>query len=140
MRIGTKTNLKTESFAVFESSRFVTTERWSSRRNVFALQICVSICLLYLSSLVNITPRYLNFSTCCSVLLPISNIHWLGGGFWRDMIAWSHAAENRSSACWRPCSEDVSSTRPSAKASDRHVDSAVTVYPTRYLLPLKQTN
>ena len=29
--------------------------------------------------------------------------------------AWSHAAANRSSACWRHCSEDASSTKSSAK-------------------------
>jgi len=30
VKIGTKTHLKSESFTVFESSRFFTTERWIS--------------------------------------------------------------------------------------------------------------
>ena len=68
MRIGTKTDLKTESFGFFECSRFVTTEKWSSRRTAFALPIRVSIPLFWLSSLMSTTPRYLNVSTCCSVL------------------------------------------------------------------------
>jgi len=51
----------------------------------------------------------------------------------------SQAAENRSSACWRPCSEDTSGTKSSAKKqtydcaasnSGTHFKSAVTVYVT----------
>jgi len=41
VKIATKTNLKTDSFAALESSRFVTTERWSSCRTTFVLPICV---------------------------------------------------------------------------------------------------
>jgi len=37
MRIRTKTDLKTDRFAVFENSCFVTTERWSSCNFAFAL-------------------------------------------------------------------------------------------------------
>ena len=33
------------------------------------------------------------------------------------ILAWSHAVENRSSACWRPCWEDASSTHSSEKVS-----------------------
>ena len=39
VRIGTKADLKTDSFAMFESFRFVTRDRWSSRRTAFALSI-----------------------------------------------------------------------------------------------------
>jgi len=31
------------------------------------------------------------------------------------ILAWSHAAKNWSSACWRPCWEDASSTKSSEK-------------------------
>jgi len=78
VKIGTKTDLKTDSFAVFESSRFVTTEQKGSHRAAFASPIRVSISLFRLPSLVNTTPRYLNFSTCCSVLPLICNVHWRG--------------------------------------------------------------
>jgi len=44
----------------------------------FDLPICVSIFLCRLPSLVNATPRYLNFSTCVSVLPPTTSIHCLG--------------------------------------------------------------
>jgi len=45
------------------------------------------------------------------------------------ILAWSHAAESWSSACWRPCWEDASSTKSSAKTKRLILDSAVTVYP-----------
>ena len=44
---------KSDSFAVFESCRFVTTERWNSRRAAFVSHTCVSISLFHLPSLVN---------------------------------------------------------------------------------------
>jgi len=31
--------------------------------------------------------------------------------------SWSHAAENRSTGCWRRCSEDANSNKSSAKAN-----------------------
>jgi len=115
---------KTDSFAAFETSRFITTERWSLRKTALALPIRVSI-LFRLSSLVNNIPRYLNFSTCCSVILLTCSIHWLEIVERRstssDLVvlsfipAWSHAAGNRSSWCWRPCTEDGSRTKLSAK-------------------------
>jgi len=50
--------------------------------------------------------------------------------------ALSHAAENPSSACWRPCSEHAHSTRLCAKSKRltllltkvTSIDSSVTVY------------
>ena len=51
MRIGTNTKLKTDSFAVFES---------------------------FLPPLVSTTPRYLNFSTCCSVFPRTCSAQWRG--------------------------------------------------------------
>ena len=82
MRIGTKTNLKTESFAFFEISRFATTEQQNSRRTAFALPIRVSIYLFRLPSIVNTIPRYLNVSTCCSDFSLTCRKHCLG----RDII------------------------------------------------------
>jgi len=78
VRIGTKTDLKTEKFALFESSYFVTTEQKNSRKTAFALQIRVSTPLFRLLSLVNTIPRYLNVSTCCSVFVLTCRKHCLG--------------------------------------------------------------
>ena len=77
-RIGIKSHLKTESFVVFESSRFVTRENYSSRRAAFALPTGVSTPLFQLRSLVNTNPRYLNVSTCCSVFPLSYRIHCHG--------------------------------------------------------------
>jgi len=60
---GTTTDLKTDSFAVFECSRSVTTERQSSFRTAFALPISVAISLIIIPSLINTTRMDLNFST-----------------------------------------------------------------------------
>jgi len=68
---------------------------------------------------------YLNSSTCCSVLPLTCSIHWLrfleryNTSVFSVLVfipAWMYATENRSCACWRPCSEDVSSTKSSAKS------------------------
>ena len=56
MRIETKTDLKTDSFAIFQRSCF-TTEQQSSRRNTFAFGIRVSISVPT-SELVNTATRY----------------------------------------------------------------------------------
>jgi len=81
-----------------------------------SLNIRVSNSLFRLPSLVNTTTRYVNFSTCCSVLLLTCSVHCV---FLALMFipAWSHAAANRSRiAYWRTCSEDASSTKSSAKS------------------------
>ena len=57
-RIGTNTGLKTDSSAVFESSRLVTAERWSSRRTALASPIRVSISF-HLPSFGNISRKLL---------------------------------------------------------------------------------
>ena len=68
----------TESLAVFEGSRFRSTQRWSSRNAAFAFPIRVSTSLFWLPSLVNEktsgiwTSRHgaaYCCSTCCSVRL-----------------------------------------------------------------------
>jgi len=91
--------------------------------NAFALLSRVSISLFRIPSLVNSTPRYLNV-TCCNVLSFTCSIYCIGfiEGHNTSIVmvlifipGRSHAAENRSSACWRSCSEDASSTKSSAK-------------------------
>jgi len=98
---------------VFESSCFVTRERWSSHRVAFASPTRAST--FCLPSLVNTSPGYLNL-TCFSVLPLTRNVHCLGflerhnPSVFSVMIfipALPHAAENRSSTCWRSCSENV---------------------------------
>jgi len=110
VRIGTKTDLKLRSFAVFESTRFVTMEQWSSLRTAFALLMSVSTSVTR-----EYHPRYLNVSTCCSVFPLICRIHCLRPLERHNtsnclvlifVPAWSHAAENRPNACWRPCLEE----------------------------------
>ena len=68
--------------------------------------------------------RYVNFSTCCSVWLLTWSTHWLSFLERHDtsvfsvlifIPASSQAAANQSGACWRPCSEDASSTKASAE-------------------------
>ena len=68
VRIGTKTDLKFNSFAVFQRSR----------KTAFALLVRLSIYLSSLPSFVNTTTGHLNFSTCCSVLLLAFGMHWIG--------------------------------------------------------------
>jgi len=56
--------------------RFVTTERWNSRRTAFALHIRVSVSFFGLPSFINITQRYLHLSICCSALLLSCGMQW----------------------------------------------------------------
>ena len=81
-----------------------------SCRTAFDLLIRVSTSLFCFLSLVNTTPTYLNFSTCCSVLPLICRTHWLGfleryntSVFLVLIIipTWPHAPENHSSVCWK---------------------------------------
>ena len=51
-----------DSFALVQSSRFITTDRWSWRITALAFPMRISNSLFCLPSLVNETPRYLNFS------------------------------------------------------------------------------
>jgi len=86
---------------------------------------CMNL-LLRIPSHANATPRCLNVSTCCSLLPITCRMHCIGflerhnTTVFLVLIfipAWSHTRENRSSAYWRPCSEDASSTKSSAKKS-----------------------
>ena len=62
---------------------------------------------------------------CCSLLPLTCSTHWLGFMERHNtsvflvlifILIWSHSAENRLSVRWRPYSEDVSSTKMSAKS------------------------
>ena len=118
--------LKTESFAIFKSSCF--------RHGATKLtQSCVCLRNPSINLFVSISAtreyhrkvlRYLNF-TCCRVLPLTCRIHCFGRlerhntSVFLGLIfvpAWMHAAENRSSAFWRPCCEVVSSTKSFAKS------------------------
>ena len=110
---------------MFENSRFVTTTRKSSRKTALTLPILVSISVFRLPSLVHTTPRCSTFSTCCSVLPLTCSVHCLGfleshnTSVFLVLIfipARLHAAESRLSACWKPCWENESSTKPAAKS------------------------
>ena len=113
-------------FAVFESSCFVATERWNSRRIAFALPFRESICLFRLPSLANATPRYLNLSTCCGLFPLTCSVYWL---HWLWILeehntspvlvrifipAWWLSVETRTCDCWKPRSEDASSAKSPA--------------------------
>ena len=78
VKIGAKTDLKTESVSVFENFRFVATARQRSRRATFGLPIGVLTSLFLLRSLVNTTPRHVNVLTCLSVLPLTCSVHCLG--------------------------------------------------------------
>jgi len=79
MTIGTKIDLKTDSFAVFESSHLVTKEQYSSCRTAFDLPIHVSISLIPSFFIRKYHPKvlYLNLSSCSSALPLACSVHWL---------------------------------------------------------------
>ena len=60
----TNTDLNTESFAFLDSSRFMTTEWCKYRITSLALPDRTFNSSSCLPSLVNVTPRHLNLSTC----------------------------------------------------------------------------
>ena len=111
-----------DSLALVQSSRFSTTDRWSWRITALAFPMRISNSLFYLPSLVNETPRYLNFSDCLSGTPSIWREHCFGC-LDRHMIsifvvlifipATEHASENLSRACWRPFWVESSSTTSS---------------------------
>ena len=121
--MGTKTALKIESFAFFDNSRFMTTEQCKARITALALPIRVSNSSSCLPSLVNATPRYLNFSTCFSVAPFTCNTHWLGFlKRWSTSVlavlifipaVW-HASAKLFNVRWRPDSVEESRTKSSA--------------------------
>ena len=68
-----------DNFALVQSSRFSTTDWWSRRITALAFPMRTSNSLFYLPSLVNETPRYLNFSDCFSGTPLIWREHCFGG-------------------------------------------------------------
>ena len=130
---------------MFESYRFVTTKRWSSRRTVFALPIHVSISSFRLPSHMNTTSSYINFCTCCSVLPLTCSIHCLGclERQYLDLFSTDfHSCLVENSLKQIQCMLQVLLTRceqhqivrektvdPAVFNSDNIIDLAVTVYP-----------
>ena len=112
-----------DSFTLVQSPRFSTTNRWSWRITALAFPMRVSNSLFRLLSLVNKTPRNLNFSDCFSGTPSIWREHCFGC-LDRHMVsvfvvlifvpATEHASENLSRACWRPFWVESRSTKLSA--------------------------
>ena len=145
--MGTNINLKTESFAFLDSSRFKTTEWCKARTTTLVLPDRTSNSSSCLSSLVNATPRYLNFSTCFNDTPPTCKRHWKGflercrTSVLEELNfipARLHAAVKPFNACWRPGFEEASKTKSSAKKQPTHFafsdcdilfDSAELVHP-----------
>ena len=78
MRMETNIDLNIESFAFLDSSRFKTTEWGQARNTALALPNRTSNSSSCLPSLVNATPRYLNFSTYFNDTPPTYRKHWTG--------------------------------------------------------------
>ena len=76
MRMGIKTVLKNKRFAFFDNSRFMTAKPCKAPITALALPIRASSSSSCLPSLVNATPRYLNFSICFSVGSFTCKEHW----------------------------------------------------------------
>ena len=76
MKIGTNIDLNTKSFTFLDSSRFKTTEWREARIVELVLLDRISNSSSCLPSLINATPRYLNFSTCFNDTPPTCREHW----------------------------------------------------------------
>ena len=122
---GQKLLWKLRVLPFFDNSRFMTTEKGKACITALALLIWVSSSSSCLPSLVNATPRYLNFSTCFSVAPFTCNTHW--SGFlerWSTSIlavlifipAMLHASAKLFNARWRPDSVEESRTKSSANS------------------------
>ena len=123
--------LNSESLAFLDSSHFKTTEWRKARMSGFGI---TGLALLdqttnsssCLPSLVNVTPRYLNFSTCFNDTQPTCKEHCPGflergsTSVLEVLIfirAMSHAAAKPFDECWRPDSEKSSKTKSSTKSN-----------------------
>ena len=140
--MGTKTALKIESFAFFDNSRFMTTELCKARITALALPIRVSSSLSYLPSLVNATPRYLNFSTWFSVAPFTCNTYW--SGFlerWNTSVlvvlifipAVLHASAKLFNARWRSDFEKESRAKSSANSRRLILQFLIVAYSSSWL-------
>ena len=74
-----------DSFALVQSARFSTTDRWSWRISALAFPMRISNSLFCQPSLVNETPRYLNLSDVSVVLYQFGEstalVVWTGTWF-----------------------------------------------------------
>ena len=129
--MGKTIDLNTEGFVFLDSFRFKTTEWCKARIMALALPDQIfnsSSCLscLAIQSLVNATPRDLNFSACFNDTPPTCRQHWTGflercrTSILEVVIfisAMSQAAKNSFNARWRSDSEKASKTKSSVKSS-----------------------
>ena len=123
-----KSDLKTDSFPVFENYRLFTTDWESSHRTAFALPIRISISLLRIPPLVNTTPRWLKLSSCYSVLPLTCSVHWLGFlekhdssvFFYLFSFPFGHTELQTNQENVGNCSDDAtSSTKSSVRKANR---------------------
>ena len=105
---GHKYRLKHRVFCFLDSSRSKTTEWCKTRITTLALPDRTSNFLSFLPSLVNVTPRYLNFSIRFSNIPPTCKESWTKNDvvtkFWKCQFfvpAMSHAAVKPFNVCWR---------------------------------------
>ena len=122
--MGTNIDLNTESFAFLNGFRFKMVEWCKARITALALPYRTFNSSSCLPSLVNATPRYLNFFNCFNDAPPTWKEHRAGFlercriSVLKVLIfisAMSHAAAKPFNACWRPDSEEASNTKSSAK-------------------------
>ena len=120
----TDIDLNIESFAFLDSSRFKTTKWCKARITALALPGQTSNSSSCLQSLVNATPRYLNFFHCFNYKSPACRQHWIrfvercSTSVLEVLIfipAMSHANAKSFNMCWRSDSEEASKTKSSAK-------------------------
>ena len=124
--MGTNIDLNTESFAFLNNYRFKTTEWCKARITALALPNQTSNSSSCLPTLVNATPRYLNFSTCFNNTPPTCRKYWTGflkkyGTSVLEVLifipAILHASAKAFNTCWRPDFNAASETKLSAKSS-----------------------
>ena len=124
VRMGTKTVSKIGSFALWQFSLHGNRIAQSSHY-CCSLPTRVSSSLSCFPSLVNATPRYLNFSTCFIAAPFTCNRHWSGFlEIWRTSVlavlifipAVLHASAKLFNAHWRPDSVEESRTKSSTKS------------------------
>ena len=78
MLMGTNIDLNTKNFAFLDNSHFKTAEWFKACITALALPDRTSNSSSCQPSLLNATPRYLNFSTCFNDTPPTCREHWTG--------------------------------------------------------------
>ena len=125
--MGTNINLNTKSFAFLESSHFKTIQWCKAHVTALVLLEQTFNSLSCIPSLVNATPRYLNFSTCFNDTPPTCIEHWKefvdrwSISVLKKLIfipAMSQAAAQPLNICWRPDLKKPAKLNHVRKATD----------------------